>query len=375
MAKSYTTTQVTNANSKRSMLFKTWFAPAFLALAVLLYQADPFDPAPYPETKLTQKHTKVPLKVNNRLLERAEFVGFGQMLGPEDLAYEPRSRFIYCGCADGWIKRVKVGESVVEDWVNTGGRPLGIAIHTTRDELIVADANKGLLKISKNKEIELLTDEAEGKKFKLTDGVDIAKDDTIYFTDASSKYGFDNCLDDLLEMRPYGRLLSFNPITKQTKVLLQDLYFPNGVAISPDQNAVIFCETFLKRCRKYWIQGNRKGVVDTFIENLPGFPDNIHSGGENNYLIGMSSWMNPYLEPARRYRLVRKAMMMMDRYIGLHYLQRNGGILAVDLEGNPSFHVYDPQMSMISSGITIEDHLYIGSLYRTHIIHFNLTFL
>lgn len=94
-----------------------------------------------------------------------------------------------------------------------------------------------------NKEIKLLTDEAEGKKFKLTDGVDIARDGTIYFTDASYKYEFEKYLYDLFESRPYGRLLSYNPNTRETKVLLRDLYFPNGVAVSPDQNSVIFCET------------------------------------------------------------------------------------------------------------------------------------
>lgn len=89
----------------------------------------------------------------------------------------------------------------------------------------------------------LLSDEAEGLKFKLTDGVSVTKDGMIYFTDASYKYAFEEHLYDLLESRPYGRLLSFDPNTRQTKVLLRDLYFPNGVAVSPDQNSLIFCET------------------------------------------------------------------------------------------------------------------------------------
>ncbi|KAL2939629.1 Protein STRICTOSIDINE SYNTHASE-LIKE 6 [Bienertia sinuspersici] len=197
-----------------------------------------------------------------------------------------------------------------------------------------------------NKEITLLTDEAEGKKFKLTDGVDIAKDNTIYFTDASYKYDFENHLHDILESRPYGRLLSYNPNTKQTKVLLQDLYFANGVT----------------------------GVVDAFVDNLPGYPDNIHCDGENNYWIAISSSLPTFLEQLRRNRLVRKAMLIMDRYISLSHIQWNGGIVSVDLDGYPKLHVYDPSMSMISSGIKIEDHLYIGSLHYPHIIRFNLSY-
>lgn len=89
----------------------------------------------------------------------------------------------------------------------------------------------------------MLTDEVEGLKFKLTDGVDVAKDGMIYFTDASHKYSLHEFVRDVLEGRPYGRLLSYDPVSKRTQVLLTHLYFPNGVAVSPDQNYLLFCET------------------------------------------------------------------------------------------------------------------------------------
>lgn len=102
---------------------------------------------------------------------------------------------------------------------------------------------QGLLKVSANGVIELLTDSAEGQQFKLTDGVDIGDDGMIYFTDASHKYSFKDFAFDFLEGRPYGRFMSYDPSTQETKVLVRDLYFPNGVAVSPDQNYVVFCET------------------------------------------------------------------------------------------------------------------------------------
>lgn len=67
------------------------------------------------------------------------------MVGPEDLVYDAASGVIYTGCEDGWIKRVtlneSVADSVIENWVNTGGRPLGLAFDRNT-ELIVADADK-----------------------------------------------------------------------------------------------------------------------------------------------------------------------------------------------------------------------------------------
>ena len=93
--------------------------------------------------------------------------------------------------------------------------------------------------------MEVLSDEAEGLKFKLTDCVDEAEDGMLYFTDASYKYNLDNFIWDMLEGRPHGRLLSYDPATKKTDVLLRDLYFANGVIVSLDQTCVIYCETIM----------------------------------------------------------------------------------------------------------------------------------
>lgn len=104
---------------------------------------------------------------------------------------------------------------------------------------------QGLLRVSANGSVELLTDEAEGLKFKLTDGVDVAEDGIIYFTDASYKYRLEEFAWDILEGRPHGRLMSYDPVTRQTNVLVRGLYFANGVAVSPDQRSVVFCETVM----------------------------------------------------------------------------------------------------------------------------------
>ncbi|KAI3798797.1 hypothetical protein L1987_34076 [Smallanthus sonchifolius] len=79
--------------------------------------------------------------MNPRVLHGSEKIGEGQLLGPEDIMYDPKLGVIYTSCGDGWIKRVTVNESAVEDWVNTGGRPLGLALGYS-GEVYVADAFK-----------------------------------------------------------------------------------------------------------------------------------------------------------------------------------------------------------------------------------------
>ncbi|KAH0970995.1 hypothetical protein GBA52_023151 [Prunus armeniaca] len=85
---------------------------------------------------------------NAHMLKGSEFVGAGALAAPEDVAYDSKSGLIYTGCADGWVKRVTLNESaadsVVENWVFTGGRPLGLA-HGHENEVFVADAEKVLV--------------------------------------------------------------------------------------------------------------------------------------------------------------------------------------------------------------------------------------
>lgn len=41
---------------------------------------------------------------------------------------------------------------------------------------------------------------------------------------------------------PSGRLLKYNPVTKETIVLRRGLQFPNGVSLSKDGSFFLFCE-------------------------------------------------------------------------------------------------------------------------------------
>lgn len=377
------------ADIKEKKRSYSWLLLLFLSsmlpviAAVVVYHLDSFDAAPMPLHELSQypPDSEPALLRNDRMLQGAELLGVGEFEGPEDIAYDSRSDVIYTGSGDGWIKRVWLNHSatdththtqlvLVENWVRTGGRPLGVALGLN-NELIVADAYKGLLNISREGVLEVLTDEVEGLKFKLTDGVDVAKDGMIYFTDASHKYSLHEFVRDVLEGRPYGRLLSYDPVSKRTQVLLTHLYFPNGVAVSPDQNYLLFCETSMRRCRKYYIQGNKKGHVEKFI-NLPGMPDNVRYDGEGNYWIALATENTILWDLAFRYPWVRKALAIMESVIGRVNMEKNSGVLGVDMKGKPVAHYKDAELNLISTGMKIKNHLYCGSVFYPYIIRLNL---
>ncbi|RVW70746.1 Protein strictosidine synthase-like 5 [Vitis vinifera] len=304
-----------------------------VAAAMLLYQLDPYDPAPVPIHEFSQQPMVVP-KLNSRMLQGSEMIGVGKLLGPEDIAYHPDSHLIYTGCADGWVKRVTLNDSVVQNWAFTGGRPLGVALGR-HGQLIVADAEKGLLEVTTDGMVKTLTDEAE-------------------------------------EGRPHGRLMSFDPSTKETKVLVRDLFFANGVIVSPDQNSVIFCESVMKMCLKYYIQGERKGSMDKFIDNLSGTPDNILYDGEGHYWIALPMGNSLAWDLALKYPWIRKVVAIMERYKVRPHMEKNGGVLVVDLEGNPTAYYYDPGLSEVTSGVKIGNHLYCGSITTRYMIRLDI---
>ncbi|XP_020595625.1 LOW QUALITY PROTEIN: protein STRICTOSIDINE SYNTHASE-LIKE 6-like [Phalaenopsis equestris] len=255
----------------------------------LATQLGDLDPVPFPGDFDSSEISGVETELRV-VLGKTERVGDGDGLlpGPEDLAYDEKEWFIYTGCNDRWIRRFLPPAKAFEDWAYVGGRPLGVAVSPDRT-IVVAEAYKGLLKVNNDGKVNMLTQEAEEQKFKLTDGIDVSSDSLIYFTDASHKYNLDEYALDFLEGRSHKRLMSYDPLNNQTTVLARDLYFPNGVVVSPNQDSLIFCETLMRRCRRYFFKGEKKGKIDKFLENLPGYPDNIKYDGEGQYWIGLSA--------------------------------------------------------------------------------------
>ena len=180
-----------------------------------------------------------------------------------------------------------------EAWHLTGGRPLGIDFDA-QGNLIVADGIKGLLRIdSAGQNAEVLSTSAEGVPFAFTDDVDVAADGKIYFSDASSKFSVKKwgaiygSFLAILEHSGDGRLLEYDPATGVTRVLLKGLTFANGVAIAHDQSFLLLTETGNYRIHRYYLRGPKKGQSEIFMDNLPGFPDNISTGGDGRFWVSL----------------------------------------------------------------------------------------
>ncbi|EFJ19634.1 hypothetical protein SELMODRAFT_110343 [Selaginella moellendorffii] len=302
----------------------------------------------------------------NAALQRVEKIGVGFFSGAEDLAVDQEGR-IYSGGKDGWIKRYFPATGRIENWIYVGGHPLGMAIGKY-GELIAVEPVMGLLNVT-DAGVEILSNEADGLKYKIADELVVARDNTIYFTDASTKFDVADCRLDILESRPNGRILKFDPSSRTTSVLLKDLYFPNGVALSRDENYLVFCETSKARCRKYWLRGEKMGSIENFLDNLPAFPDNIHINAGGNFWIALVSDRLWHIELISNSPLLKKLVSHLVPFLPDESLQ-SAKVLAVDPDGRPLEFYEDPtgkEMAFVTSALQVGDHLYLGNLAKSYI--------
>lgn len=287
----------------------------------------------------------------------------GGYYGPEAIAIG-NDGYLYTGLlSDGRILRISPDGKIIEVFAQAGV-PAGLKFDAGGN-LVIADATLGLISLDLTGNITTLTNEVDGSPINFADDLVIASDGKIYFSDASVKFPYSEYMADLFEHRPNGRLLVFDPKTGETSVLLEQLYFPNGVAIEPDESYLLFCETSKYRVQRYWLKGDKAGQVDVFIDNLPGFPDNITFNGTDTYWLALAAGpisraaTDPILpKPFIRKILWRLRNFMPDSGPG------EGYIIGLDLDGNVKYTLQDPKGEFYpntTSAIEANGMLYLGS--------------
>ena len=281
-----------------------------VALAYLLLAPVPIAPAawtPPAAPALTGQYAQ------NTRLSPVQKLSIGDGHKPEDVTLDAEGK-IYAGFEDGRIMVLQADGTQPHVFADTHGRPLGM-IFDREGNLIVADAIKGLLSVSKAGEIKVLADEADGVKFGCLNDLDVGADGTIYFTEASSKFPMSQFTNDILEHQPNGRLLALDPNSRRPRTLLRNIYFANGVAVSPDQTFVLVAETGMYRIRRVWIKEPKMGQNDVFIDNLPGFPDGISSNGRDRFWLALVTPRSAVLDRTLPHPFVRKILARLPKFL------------------------------------------------------------
>jgi sugar lactone lactonase YvrE len=294
-------------------------------------------------------------------------------LGPEDVT-RGADGFFYTGLQDGRILRFRAeGDGQPELFVNTGGRPLGMQFDG-QGNLIVADAFKGLLSISQDRAVTVLTDSVAGKRMLFPDDLDITRDGVIWFTDASQRFDQHHYILDFWEGQPTGRLLSYDPKTKQTRVHLEALHFANGVALGPDDAFVLVNETIAARILRLWLKGPKAGATEVFVNGLPAYPDNLsysaRDDGKGVFWVAMPAPRVESLEGIAGRPFLRKMLLRLPESLVGVKPETVGWIVGVDADGVIRHNLYDATgaYANITSVNQFDGHLLLGSIMMKSVV-------
>lgn len=304
----------------------------------------------------------------NQHLSQIQRIELTDQIGPEDLALGQDGN-VYFALLSGDIQSIN-SEGKIATLANTGGRPLGIEFDQNGN-LLVADAFKGLLSVTSKGEVTSLVTEVDGIPVNYADDVDIADNGKIYFSDASTKfhaqrYGtFEASLLDINEHGGHGRLIEFDPETKKSQTILEGLNFANGVAISHDQKWVLVNETGTYRILKVGISDSNKGTVETLIDNLPGFPDNISRGENGVYWFGLVSPRSKPLDMLSGSAFLRKVVQRLPAFMRPK-AQHFGHIVAVNDNGQVVHNLQDPlgMFGHTTGALEVGKDLFVSSLHE-----------
>jgi len=192
---------------------------------------------------------------------------------------------------------------------------------------------------------ELTTEvtEVEGVAVRYADDLAVAPNGKIYLSDASTRFAASDyestlaaSLLDIMEHSDNGRVIEFDPIV---------------------------AETGEYRIWKHWISGVDAGKSEVIIDNLPGFPDNVHIGENGRYWVGLTAPRSDVLddlsgEPFWRSVIQRLPEMMRPQVVPY------GMVFAIDENGNVLENLQAPNGEVYATTGVAESkqHIYVTSL-------------
>lgn len=312
----------------------------------------------------------------NTRLAGLKLIDLGGDEGPEHIALG-RDGKLYAAVASGRILRMNPDGSAREVFAATGGRVLGFDFDA-QGRLIAADAVKGLLAIGTDGRVTTLTDRVGADDpIRYADGVVVAPDGTIYFTDASTRFApaqwggtFEASVLDILEQRATGRVLAFEPASGRTRVVARGLAFANGIALSADGRTLFVNETGKYRVWKIATTASNVDVAQpstqaqVLFDNLPGYPDNLMRGLDGRIWLGFAKPRNPTIDKLADKPWLRSLTLRLPRALW-PVPKAYGHVIAFTEDGRIVADLQDPSGAYPETTAITEtpERLYVQSLH------------
>jgi sugar lactone lactonase YvrE len=328
----------------------------------------------------------------NTRLAKLTHIAIGDEVGPEHVVIGKDGK-LYAAVDGGKILRMDPDGADMQIWAQTGGRVLGFDFDAG-GRLIAADAMRGLLAVEAgaglngapdtDPKIKVLTDKVTVNgvedPIRYADAVVVAKDGKMYFTDASRRFGpkewggtFNASVLDIIEHSATGRVLVYDPASRQTQVVIDDLSFANGLALSSDGLSLFVAET--GKYRVWKIDTGARGLsigndpskmpqARILLDNLPGYPDNLMRGMSGRIWLGFTKPRGATVDKLADKPFLRKITMRLPKSMW-PVPPAYGHVIAFSEDGKIVADLQDPTGKYPeTTGVTeTPERLYIQSLH------------
>ncbi|KAG5043282.1 hypothetical protein AAZX31_03G114100 [Glycine max] len=334
-----------------------------------------------------------------------EAVPIDGAVGPESFSFDPRGEGPYTGVSDGriikwhqtqnrWLNFSAIASSSHWDEECGGpcdehskkehvcGRPLGLCFSTLSNDLYIADSYKGLVVVGPHGgTTRRLVSTIEGEPLAFTNGLDVdQRTGAVYFTSSSSKYPRRNYMSLILSRDKTGMLMKYEPQSEQVSVLLKNLSYANGVALSKDGEYILIIETTTCRVLRYWLETPKTGTLEVFAD-LPGFPDNIKRSPRGGFWVGIYSRREKIIQWILSYPWIGKVLLRLPldipkAYSYLAKLKRSNGMAIRLSEQGDILEIVNEKNGSIGRSISeVEERdgiLWVGSIDAPFVGKYNI---
>jgi len=294
----------------------------------------------------------------NRALSALTVIPVGP--APEHVACDSDNT-LYTGLDGGAVVR-RDRDGSWQPLGSTGGRPLGLRVDHTGG-VWIADSIRGLVHMDAQGRVTTVADAMDNKPLKFVDDLDVDQGGRIWFSDASQRYDYTQVALDFFEGSRTGRLLRFDPTSGTTEVMMEGLFFANGVTLGPEDAFVLVNETGMGRVHRLWLKGDKAGERDIFVDNLPGTPDNIRFDGKDTFWIAMPS-LRASIDSLAALPRLRALLSFLPVTLLDAAAQPASFVVGVNLAGEVIHNLQDQNnpFHYITGATPCGDTLYLGSL-------------
>ncbi|MCO5066604.1 MAG: SMP-30/gluconolactonase/LRE family protein [Rhizobiaceae bacterium] len=312
---------------------------------------------------------------DRRALEKApagDFKDVGRMEaggadGPAGIAFDTAGN-LYAGMRQGQIVRFMApGFEKSEVFAHIGGYPRGLTFDA-EGRLLACVSGMGIYSVAADRTVEKVVDRVKGRipgsGVALRSPADLVAlpDGRILFTEFSRRFGQEDWVSDLLEGQGHGALMTFDPKTEATTVILGGLRGPTGLCLSHDGRSVLLAESWASRIIRIRLDGGQ--AQETVVEDLPGYPVGLRPA-EDGYWVSFLGMRSTVLDIAMSMPSFREGMI--EEMASGEWLYPNvnvGCILRIDESGHVQQTLWDESgsaQSMICGLAERQGELYVAS--------------